>query len=121
MDEIDAVDRLELEDVEGEDRALERAGLVGARGRTAPELSPHVLAPRAGHGPEVDDELARPQEVQLHVDLLQLVGGARAVAVALRLLDVRVGQVVVQPRLVQLLALLRRRHNLAIPRSIIGG
>ena len=43
--------------------------------------------------------------LQLLVDLLQLVGGAGAIALALRQLDVRVGQVVVQPRLVDLLAL----------------
>jgi hypothetical protein len=89
VDEVDAVDRLELEEVEREDRALERAGLVGAGGGAAAELAPHVLAPGPGHGAEVDDELARPQQVQLLVDLLQLVGGARPEALALRLLDVR--------------------------------
>ena len=45
------------------------------------------------------------EQVQLLVDLLQLVGGAGAVALALRQLHVRVGEVVVQPRLVDLLAL----------------
>ena len=86
-------------------RAVQRPGRrlrVGARAAT--ELAPDVLAPGARHGAEVDDELARLEQVQLLVDLLQLVRGAGPVALALGELDVRIGQVVVQPRLVELLA-----------------
>ena len=79
-----------------------------------PNLRLHVLAPGPRHRAEVDDELARLEQVQLLVDLLQLVRGAGPVALALGELDVRIGQVVVQPRLVELLGLSSRRHGAPI-------
>ena len=73
-----------------------------------------------GAAPRSTTSWPGPQQVQLLVDLLQLVGGAGPVALALRLLDVGVGQVVVQPRLVQLLALARVAIVLAVLAPIIG-
>ena len=85
-----ALDRLEVEHVERDDGAVQRAdgGAAGAS-LLRRELAAHVLAPGAGRRAQVDDELARLQQVQLLVDLLQLVGGARAIALFLRQLHVR--------------------------------
>ena len=60
--------------------------------RTRPrrEAAPQVLAPGAGRGAEVDDDLPRPEQPQRLVDFLELVGRTCAVAVALRQLDVGV-------------------------------
>ena len=115
-DDVDAVDRLDRQEVERDNRAVQRPrrcrGIGG--GRSATELAPHVLAPRARRGTEVDDELAGREQVQLLVELLQLVRGAGAIALALRELHVRIGEVLVQPGLVELLAFAARRHRAPI-------
>ena len=59
----------------------------------------------AGRRTEIHDELPGLQQLQRLVDLLQLVGRAGTVPLLLRQLHVRVGEVVVQPGLVDLLAL----------------
>src|ERR1019366_2385999 len=56
--EIDAIDRLELENVESDDRAVHRAGQASVGGCAAAELATHVLAPGARRRAEVDDKLA---------------------------------------------------------------
>jgi hypothetical protein len=71
----------------------------------AGELAPHVLAPGARGRPQVDHQLPGPDQLHLLVDFLELVRGAGTVALLLGQLHVRIGEVVMQPRLVNLLAL----------------
>jgi RNA-binding protein YhbY len=100
-DEDHALDGLHRQHVQRDDAAVQRAH-GRAAGRKA---AAQVLAPGAGRRAQVHHHLARPQQTQGFVDLLELVGGARAIAVALRQLDVGVVDVVVEPGLVDLLAL----------------
>ena len=55
------------------------------------------LAPAAGRGAEIDDAQARLQQMVAVVDLDQLVGGARAIALGLGALHVGVVEVALQP------------------------
>ena len=57
------------------------------------------LRPAAGRGAEIDDALARLQQAVLVVDLEELVGGARAVALALGAGDVGVVELALEPAL----------------------
>ena len=65
----------------------------------------------------IDYEYSGLDEAERFVDLLQLVCGAGAVALLLRQLDVGVRQVVVQPSLVDLLALRLDLHCTSIIRT----
>ena len=82
LQEGHALDRLECEHVERDDGAVQRARGRRRRAGGPAELAPHVLAPGARRRAQVDDQLAGLEQVQLLVDLLQLVGGAGAVALA---------------------------------------
>src|SRR6185369_271166 len=109
--------RLEVQEIERNDRAVELPGGRPARaGRLGREAAAQVLAPGAGCRPEVHDELSRTDEAERLVDFLELVGGARAVALLHRELHVRVVDMVVEPRLVDLLALCLDFHRLCEPR-----
>jgi len=81
------------------DRRTADAGLLRR------ELAPHVLAPGTRHRAQIDDDLARLEQVQFLVNLLELVSGTGPVALFLRQLDVGVVHVVMEPALVDLLAL----------------
>jgi hypothetical protein len=113
LQEEHAFDGLELQDVQRDDHAVQltRSRAVGR------ELAPQVLAPGAWRGAQVHHHLARLDEPQRLVDLLQLVGGPRAVAVLLRHLDVGIVDVVVEPRLVDLLAFAGDLHSRSIIRA----
>ena len=73
--EIDAGDRRHVQEVDRHHPALAR--------RPRRTRSRRHLAPAAGRGAEIDDALAALEEAVLVVDLDQLEGGARAVALAL--------------------------------------
>ncbi len=73
-----------------------------ARARRGGQLVADILAPAARRRAQVDDDLARLDQLVLFVDLLELVGRARAIAFALRQLDVGIVDMVVQPRLPEL-------------------
>src|SRR6185369_12052991 len=78
LDEFHALDRLEVQEIERNDRAVELPGGRPARaGRLGREAAAQVLAPGAGCRPEVHDELSRTDEAERLVDFLELVGGAR--------------------------------------------
>mmetsp|Transcript_42798 Transcript_42798/g.69849 ORF Transcript_42798/g.69849 Transcript_42798/m.69849 type:complete len:209 (+) Transcript_42798:271-897(+) len=116
LDELHALDGFKVQQVQRDDGAIELANggtaLPGILGR---ELAPQVLAPGARRGTEVDDHLPGPDQLELLVDLLELVGSARAVAFFLRELHIGVVDMVVQPRLVDLLALGLGFHSVFQP------
>ena len=95
-----ALDRLHRQDVQRDDGAVQfpRGSAAGR------QLAAHVLAPGARRRAQVDHQVARLDQAQGLVDFLELVGGAGAVALPRGELDVGVVDVVVQPRLVDLLA-----------------
>ena len=65
----------------------------------------HILAPGARGGPQVNHHITRVDQPEGFVDLLELVRRTRPVTVLLGQLDIGVVDVLVQPRLVDLLAL----------------
>src|SRR5690606_25331117 len=67
------------------------------------------LAPGAGGAAHVDDDHAPPDEPVAAIDLEQLEGRARAVAVLLRELDVRIVEMARDPRAARAVLLLRVR------------
>lgn len=73
------------------DSALD-AALVAAG-----QLAPRVLAPAAGGTAEIDDHLARLDELFAFVDFLQLVGRTGPVALFLCQFDIRIVDVIVDP------------------------
>ena len=65
----------------------------------APTRLRRDLAPAAGRGAEIDDARARLQQMVLVVDLDQLVGGARAIALALGARDIGIVELALEPAL----------------------
>ena len=73
LDEVDALDGLERQDVHRDDGAVERPRCRAAHAHVLRgEPAAHVLAPGAGHRAQVDHHLPGLDEVQFLVDLLQL-------------------------------------------------
>jgi len=83
--ELDAGDRFHVEHVNGDHAAA-----------FANALRRH-LAPAAGRGAQIDHARAWPQQMVLVVDLGELEGGAAAIASALRLLDIRIVELTLEP------------------------
>jgi hypothetical protein len=94
--ELHAFDWFHRQQVERQDRPVEFAGGGTTRGQPAPQ----ILAPGARCRPEVDHQLARPDQAHGLVDLLELERRPRPVALLLGLLDIGVVDVVVDPRAV---------------------
>ena len=69
------------------------------------QAPPNVLAPGAGGRTEVHHHVAGTDQAQGFIDLLELVGGARTEALLLRQAHIRIVDVLVEPGLVDLLAL----------------
>ena len=67
-------------------------------------FSPHVLTPSPWGRTQIHHQLARFDETQRFIDFLELVSGARAVALQLGLPDVRVIDVFIDPRPIDLAA-----------------
>ena len=88
LPELDAVDRVHLQKVDG-DHPAPALARSDARRRD--------LAPAAGRGAEIDDALAGLEELIFLVDLDELVGRARAIAFAPRLGDIRVVELAFEP------------------------
>ena len=86
--ELDARDLRHLQDIDRDDLAL----AVGATHAFCRDL-----APAAGRGAEIDHGLAWLEQAMLVVDLDQLVGRARAIAVALGLRDIGIVELPLQP------------------------
>ena len=101
--EFDARDRLDLEEVDADDAALALGGLDFARGD---------LAPAARRRAEIDDPPARLEELVFLRHLQQLVGGSRAIALALGLGDIGVVELALQPQ---------RRGQAALARGLDPG
>lgn len=87
--------------VERDDRAVDAAFAHRVAPPALRELVARVLAPAPRRRAQIDDHLARTDQLVLLVDFLQLVRGARAIPFPLRHFDVRVVDVVVQPGLVK--------------------
>ena len=83
-----AGDRLHLDEVDGDHPPLARHQLHPLRGD---------LAPAARRRAEIDHDHAGPQQTMLVVDLGELEGGAAAIAPALRLLDIRIVELALEP------------------------
>jgi hypothetical protein len=91
---------------------------VGALGRQPP---PQVLAPGARRRTEVDHQLARLDQTQGLVDLLELEGSPGPIALFLGLLDVGIVDVVIDPGPVDLFAFaLVHPAGILTQREIIG-
>src|SRR5690242_8973676 len=84
----DTRDRLHLGDVDGDHPSLPRHQLHALRGD---------LAPAAWRGAQIDHAHAGPEEKVFVVDLGELEGSARAQPPSLRLLDIRIVELALEP------------------------
>ena len=94
LDEVHISHRLHLEHVEPDDDTVNAATLL------AGQLASCVLAPAARRAAQVNDRLARTDQLLFLINFLELVRCARAIALALRQLYIGIVDVVVDPVLV---------------------
>src|SRR6185312_4662312 len=88
LEDDDARDRLDRQDIERDDLAVARRG-ADAFGRD--------LAPAARRRAEIDDSRSPLQEMKPVVELDQLEGGARAIALALGLGNIGIVELALEP------------------------
>ncbi len=112
LDELNALDGLEVQEVQRNDGAVEltHCGATCAR-ILRRKFAPKVLAPGTWGRPQIDHQLPGTDQLQGFVDLLELVCRARSIAIFAGLTHIGVVDVFIEPCLVDFFAFAFNFHD----------